>query len=242
MAPEGNVLALVARYPRPGTVKTRLAADLGVEPAHALYCAFLRDLAERLADGPWQVHWLFTPADAPFAAWLGPGCSATPQCGPSLNLRLLNGFRSLRGRYERVMIMSTDSPQVAPDWVARGFALLDRHDVVLGPCDDGGYYLVGMRASRDIFSGITMSTPTVLEETLALARRRGLSTALLQRTFDVDDLAGLTALRHWLAGHEHELPRTRALCGPECSRRLSGCPVGDAAVASPARGAPRTAP
>ena len=211
MAPDGNVLALVARYPRLGAVKTRLATTLGNESVYALYCAFLRDLAERLPAGPWDIHWLYTPADEPFAAWLAAGQPTSPQEGTTLNERLLNGFRALGQSHERVIIMSTDSPHVSLEWIARGFALLEQHDVVLGPCDDGGYYLVGMRAAHDIFSGITMSTSTVLEETLALAEHLGLSTALLPPTFDVDDLTGLAALRQWLDSNAVELPHSRTL-------------------------------
>ena len=217
MTADGNVLALVARYPHLGAVKTRLAAAIGAAAAYTLYCAFLRDLAERLTAGPWQLHWLYTPSDDPFAAWLGPGHAVSPQCGASLNDRLLNGFRSLCQVFPRVIIMSSDSPHVPLEWIAEGFTLLASHDVVLGPCADGGYYLVGMRAPHDLFSGITMSTATVLAETLALAHRRSLSTAQLPVTFDVDDVAGLAALSDWLDRRRTDvLPRTRAL--------LAGCP------------------
>jgi hypothetical protein len=210
VTPDGNVLALVARYPRPGAVKTRLAADIGSQPAYALYCSFLRDLADRLDAGPWRLHWLYTPEDADFSAWLGTDQAASPQRGTTFNDRLLNGFRVLGRCYARVIIMSTDSPHVPLDWIAEGFALLDQHDLVLGPCTDGGYYLVGMRAPHDIFSAIQMSTATVLAETQALAKHLGLCTALLPETFDVDDLDGLTALATWL-GSVEDLPRTRTL-------------------------------
>jgi len=211
VTPDGNVLALVARYPRLGAVKTRLAAALGSQPVYALYCAFLRDLAERLADSPWTLHWLYTPEDAPFRAWLGTDQAASPQHGVTFNDRLLNGFRRLNGSHAKVIIMSTDSPHIPLDWIAEGFARLDQHDVVLGPCTDGGYYLVGMREAHDIFTGIRMSTSTVLAETQALAVQRGLRTALLPETFDVDNLDGLAELASWLGDSAEGLPRTRAL-------------------------------
>jgi hypothetical protein len=65
MGPERDVLALVARYPQFGAVKTRLAASIGRQQAFALYVSFLRDLDERLAEGPWRTVSLHTPADAP---------------------------------------------------------------------------------------------------------------------------------------------------------------------------------
>lgn len=216
MAADRDVLALVARYPQLGVVKTRLATSIGPQQALSFYSAFLRDLDERLAGGPWRTVWLHTPADAPLAAWLGPGRVSLPQEGATLNERLHLGFRRLleerRAGTRRVIIMSTDSPHVPLEWLEGGFSLLGRHDVTLGPCDDGGYYLIGMRAPHDLFSGIRMSTARVLGETLALAQRQGLSTALLPMTFDVDDVGGLAALDHWLeANPALVLPRTRML-------------------------------
>ena len=228
MAPSADVLALLARYPRQGTVKTRLARCLGDAAACALYGAFLRDLDQRLSGHDWDVHWLYTPRDSPLPAWLGPGRAGSAQVGETLNARLLDGARRLLRRYARVILMGTDSPHLPPAWAARGFALLADHDVVLGPCDDGGYYLVGLRRPHDIFSGIAMSTPTVLAETIALAERQGLSVALLPRTFDIDDECGLAALRRWLAADASAgaLPRTRAALGrlgePAAEREAAG--------------------
>jgi rSAM/selenodomain-associated transferase 1 len=230
MPAERDVLALVARYPQAGAVKTRLAQCIGPEQSAALYSAFLRDLDERLAAGPWQTVWLHTPADAPFAAWLGPGRVSLPQEGSTLNDRLHQGFRRLLEQrptsVRRVIIMSTDSPQLPLEWIERGFSLLARHDVVLGPCDDGGYYLIGMRAPHDVFQGVTMSTSRVLEETLALAQRQGLLTALLPPTFDVDDAQGLLALHRWLEANPAALRRTGRVM-----RQLALSPVAAPALA-----------
>lgn len=208
---DGDVLALVARYPRLGAVKTRLGRAIGQGEAFALYSAFLRDLDARLAHPAWRTRWLYTPADAPFAAWLGARRAVAPQRGDSLNVRLLNGMRALLAEHRRAVIMSTDSPHVPLAWLEQAFAALTAHDVVLGPCDDGGYYLVGLRAPHDLFSGVVMSTPTVLADTLAQAQAQRLSVALLPTTFDVDDESGVRALRAHLAGcPADELPWTRA--------------------------------
>lgn len=206
-----HVLALMARYPRLGGGKTRLARTLGGGAAFELYCAFLRDLDERLSAGPWRLRWLYTPAHEPFASWLGTGRQTQPQVGATLNERLQQGMRTLLEEHDRAIIMSTDSPHLPLTWIGQGFALLDQHDIVLGPCTDGGYYLVGMRRPLDVFTRVPMSTPTVLQETLALAQRQGLSAGLLPETFDVDDNEGLAQLERQLAGMaSDELPRTRA--------------------------------
>jgi len=178
---------------------------------YALYSAFLRDLDARLDGQDWLTCWLATPDTRLFAAWIGHRHPVLMQMGDSLNERLLNGFRQLLPKHKRVVIMSTDSPHIPTTWIAEAFALLDRHDVVLGPCDDGGYYLVALKEPHDIFTGIAMSTPLVMRQTLALAEAQSLAVAHLPSTFDVDDHDGLASLRVWLGTHDTSLPRTRAV-------------------------------
>jgi glycosyltransferase A (GT-A) superfamily protein (DUF2064 family) len=90
----------------------------------------------------------------------------------------------------------------------------DRADVVLGPCDDGGYYLVGVRASHpELFSGIPWSTDGVLGATRARAAALGLRTHLLGTWFDVDDEPALRRLCADLAAGARGAPRTRAFLG-----------------------------
>ncbi|MBA2297477.1 MAG: DUF2064 domain-containing protein, partial [Actinobacteria bacterium] len=86
------------------------------------------------------------------------------------------------------------------------------HDVVVGPVTDGGYYLLGMRGWHDILAGVEMSTGDVLSSLLAAARLRGLRPALLEPTYDVDELADLEQLRRDAAVRA-DLPATRAALG-----------------------------
>ena len=112
-------------------------------------------------------------------------------------------FSTAHTRNERrTLLIASDSPQIGLDTVREAFARLDRDDLVLGPTDDGGYYLVGMRSPAgstetrpwDALAGVQMSTGTVLDEILARAARLGLRTSLLPPMFDVDDASDLERL------------------------------------------------
>jgi len=119
-------------------------------------------------------------------------------------------FSEAPGRGEtRTILVASDSPQLTVEVVAEAFALLERYDLVLGPVEDGGYYLVGMRKPWPVLGGVPMGTRTVLAEIIARAEQLGLAVALVEPTFDVDeaeDLARLAAL----AAERDDLPATRA--------------------------------
>lgn len=200
-------LIVVVKHPELGKVKTRLAHGIGAAGAYDLYRAFVSDIVARFSGGPHAFAIAFTPADTPFAY---PGVRCFAQRGPTLNARLFSIFEDQRGRARRTIVMSSDSPHVAPAWIARGFAALDDADVVLGPCDDGGYWCVGMSTAHDVFSGVAMSTPDVLAQTLDRARARGLRYALLPSTFDIDEVADLARLRAEIASDLATLPATAA--------------------------------
>ncbi|HEU5312098.1 MAG TPA: TIGR04282 family arsenosugar biosynthesis glycosyltransferase, partial [Candidatus Eisenbacteria bacterium] len=117
-----------------------------------------------------------------------------------LGHRLRSAFAALRSRgAERVVAIGTDTPHLDPDLVVNAFEALGTHDLVIGPAEDGGYYLIGMREPADgMFESIAWSTPTVLDSTLERARALGHSVEMLPRSYDIDD-AG-TLLR---AAREH---------------------------------------
>jgi rSAM/selenodomain-associated transferase 1 len=213
------VLYVAARAPRPGFAKTRLGQTIGHEQANALYAAFVQDLAARLADLPFPVGWYVTPEDA----WDALGRLVHPRPGPgtrpgpilvqgpgdwATRQQALFAGAAERGE-QRTILIASDSPQVTLDPIREAFALLERHDLVLGPVEDGGYYLVGMRGNWPVLGGVRMSTGTVLDEIVGRAERLGLSVAFVAPTFDVDeadDLAHLAAV----AARRDDLPATRA--------------------------------
>src|SRR5579859_4359307 len=224
---ERQALFIVARLPIVGQTKTRLGKTLGDEAATALYRAFLRDLGERFTraaarDG-YDLYWFYAAPDgadaAAFAACVPPGGMLFRQEGADFAARLWQGFQTLSARgYERVVVIGSDSPHLAAAWVRQAFAALATQDVVIGPARDGGYYLLGQRASPapvDLFSGMTMSTATVCAETLARAEAAGLRVTLAPTTFDIDEAADLerlgTALRDAPSAEADPAPATQAL-------------------------------
>lgn len=120
-------------------------------------------------------------------------------------------FRTATARGEsRTILVASDSPQLEVEVVAEAFALLDVHDLVLGPTIDGGYYLMGMRRPCDVLGSVRMSTGTVLSEIVARAERLGLSVGLVPPTFDVDDADDLDRLAE-VAWARNDLVATRAV-------------------------------
>lgn len=202
-------LTIAAKAPRPGHVKTRLAAAIGDVAAAELYGAFLRDLAARFPDAAWFV--------TPLAEWeqvtdcyLGRSACLLAQPPGDWTERQRAFFRgaSARGE-ERSVLVASDSPQLRAEIVAEAFALLDRHELVLGPVLDGGYYLIGMSGWHDVLADVAMSTSSVLDELVRAARAQGLRVALVEPTYDVDEVDDLELLA-LDATLRDDLPATRA--------------------------------
>ena len=194
----------MARRPTPGATKTRLCPPLSPAEAAALYACFLDDTIERVRAATGQVAGLvpgiaYTPAAAAahFAA-LAPGFELVQQLGATLGERLdgvLSG--SLARGYTQVAAVNSDSPSLPVAYLVQAFAALDDPavDVVLGPCDDGGYYLIGwQRPHPALVRDVAMSAADTLAQTLAVAARAGLRVALLPPWYDVDAPADLARL------------------------------------------------
>ena len=175
------------KAPRLGTVKTRLGMD--AEAACAAYRGLAEAVLAQLA--PCQgVELRFTPADAEpeIRPWLRPGWRAKAQCEGDLGARLCAAFASeFESAAERVVVIGADCPYVTADDIQMAWDRLRSCDVVLGPAEDGGYWLIGLRESRpELFEGIPWSSERVLAETLARAKALGLTTHLLRTLSDVD--------------------------------------------------------
>jgi glycosyltransferase A (GT-A) superfamily protein (DUF2064 family) len=110
--------------------------------------------------------------------------------------------------------MDSDSPTLPPKYLKQALERLEDEnvDVVVGPCEDGGYYLIGLKHPCSALFNVVMSTPTVLQETLQRARGQGLRTACLPTWYDIDTPEDLERLRRELASlPAHTAPRTRQL-------------------------------
>ena len=211
-----TALVVMARYPEAGATKTRLARAIGDEEAAYLYRAFLADLAQRFAGQPYDLHWAYTPNGVGYSAFMATLAPSLvqymcffPQEGAELGARLHHAFRWTYERgYRRTIVIGSDSPHIGRDIVVRAREALDVADVVLGPADDGGYYLIAMRRPHDVFRGIPMSTSQVMQMTVALAQRQGLQVYALETLFDVDELPDLTRLARLLRADSSLAPVT----------------------------------
>jgi rSAM/selenodomain-associated transferase 1 len=216
-----RVLALFAKSPRPGEVKTRLAAATSPGRAAAVADAFLSDLIDRLAAVAARRVLVFSPPDAhdDFAARAAGRFALRPQADGDLGRRLAAFLgEELAGGAESVVVLGSDSPTVPLAYVAQAFDELRRADVVLGPAADGGYYLVGCaRGLPPIFEGIPWGGAEVLSATVARLEGSRRRLAVLPPWYDVDTLddwrmlcGHLAALR--AAGIDPGVPRTERLC------------------------------
>jgi rSAM/selenodomain-associated transferase 1 len=202
MPTRANALAIMAKAPVPGTVKTRLVPPLTHEQAAELYRALLLDQLEHLsAFNAAELYVAFTPDEAAgLIKSLAPaGFHCFPQRGADLGARMNEVFAELRRRGHRSsVIIGSDLPPVPLDTFVQAFAQLsaDGKRVVLAPTRDGGYYLVGMNQPvPEIFSGITWSDKGVLKATIDRLTQRGIDFGLLPEWFDVDTVEDLEHLR-----------------------------------------------
>lgn len=211
-----KALLVVAKRPSAGRTKTRLTPPLSPAAAAALYECFLCDTLDLVRRLPGVTPAIaFLPAEErAYFEQLAPDFELVPQAGASLGERLDNALTCFfAAGYRQVAIMNSDAPSLPLAYLAAAFEMLARGaDVVLGPCDDGGYYLIGLKrpASR-LLRQVRMSTPNVLADTLALATGDGLHVELLPPWYDVDDAGSLARLRAELAGASPEVaPWTQA--------------------------------
>lgn len=226
----GAALVLYARVPRAGRVKTRMVPWLAADEALRLHAALLEDsllLLKAAAATTGAVPFLspsepWVPdADVEVSAGIAraaAGVAPLPQSGADLGRRLEDTFRRLFSRgFERVVVIGSDSPTLPPDILGDAFAgLQGEDDVVLGPAEDGGYYLVGGRTLVPAMFAATIpwGTERVMDATLAALARHGARAALLPVWFDVDRPADLERLRLDLASRTSKgLPpeRTRVI-------------------------------
>jgi uncharacterized protein len=215
-----TALVIVARYPRVGTTKTRLARALGNEETVQLYRAFLTDLALRFAgQAAYDLYWAYTPAGDDYAALMAELAPSHvrhmcffPQEGDGLGERLHNAFRRTRAYgYERTVLIGSDSPHISAGTIKEASSALAKADVVLGPAEDGGYYLIAMHRPHDVFRDIPMSTSAVLRMTIERAQRQGLEVNLQDTLFDIDELPDLARLAQLLSARASLAPATAAL-------------------------------
>ncbi len=200
-----TALVLFAKAPIPGQVKTRLCPPLSPDEAASLHGSFVLDGLERSKTAIQHDRLALDrfvacapSADHVFFKILGErhGVGLLDQIGDDLGTRMHHAAVTVFGLgYRRIVILGTDLPSLPLTIYREALALLDRHDIVLGPAEDGGYYAIGLtRPTPDLFQAIPWSTADVLTRTVAKAEALGLKVASLPPWRDVDTLDDLQAL------------------------------------------------
>lgn len=191
-----NALIVFAKYPEPRKVKTRLGATIGFELACEFYKIFLQltfDLARDSNIDSIKIY--FTPEDKEneFKKMIPDEFNLIPQKGDCLGAKLHNAFRdSFKSGAKKTVIIGSDSPTLSSTVIREAINHLEHKDLVLGPADDGGYYLVGAKEpSKFLFEDIDWSTTSVLANTIKKAEQKKLKYFLLPEWYDVDDLQSL---------------------------------------------------
>lgn len=202
MKPVDRGIIFLLKYPQKGKVKTRLASEKGETFTLKLYECFIRDMLKKLGTVESDVHLFLTPGDTVpamrrWAADTGEAFPVHAQEGEDLGERMAHAFEYMfRMGCKACIIIGSDLPDLPVVVLEEALDALTLFDAVIGPTEDGGYYLLGFRRDtfcREVFQGITWSTDSVFQETMDIFRRQGLRVKTLRRWRDVDDADDLDA-------------------------------------------------
>ena len=193
-----NLLIVFVKYPAPGTVKQRLAQQIGMDSAAKIY----RQIAEAVVNNTapqdaadYRVEICFDPKDDKqlVRSWLTSSDRFSAQQGTGLGARMLNAFIcAFESGFKRVILIGSDCPDISRQIIQQGFAHLQQKDIVIGPAYDGGYYLIGLRQPREeVFQDIEWGTEKVFQQTCDKIKAAGSSFTLLPTLRDVDRVEDL---------------------------------------------------
>jgi uncharacterized protein len=195
---------VMTKVPRAGRVKTRLTPPLTAQEAAVLNVCFLRDTTAAIASIACEEHArgiaVYTPvgAEAEYDVILPEEFELLPQRGDAFGERLAFATEDLLSLgFESVCLLDSDSPTVPPRAFSQAARILSEQEdaVVLGPSDDGGYYLIGFKKLHyGLFENIQWSTERVLEQTIERAQRSNLKVHFLPAWYDVDNSLTLRRL------------------------------------------------
>ncbi len=185
-------LIVFLKNPVEGKVKTRIANTAGNIKALEIYRELLGILNDNLARVNCEVYLYFTETPMDISYWANANYIYRVQKGNDLGARMSAAFEEVfrdggSQKPLKVLIVGSDCPLLSAEIIDEAFLKLDKSDIVLGPAEDGGYYLLGMKKmNTELFEGVSWSTEKVLNETLDKAAGLGLSVAFTPSLFDID--------------------------------------------------------
>ena len=188
---------MFAKYWEAGKVKTRLARTIGEAASRDVHLLFVKFLLKKFAAvGDFRTL-VASPADQKleFEEILPDTWQLDFQCDGDLGARMSHFFRTSQCDGQINILIGSDTPNLPVRFVEQCVDLLDRHQLVLGPSADGGYYLIAMRKHLpEVFEGVQWSSRQVLSQTLEIANRNSISYGLLPQLNDVDEIQDLKQL------------------------------------------------
>jgi rSAM/selenodomain-associated transferase 1 len=195
-----SIIILFVKAPVRGRVKTRLAAAIGDDAALGLYQNFVLDVLETVKKTGHLFALYVHPPDTgeATATWPGGPHRVMPQQGADLGERMENAFlQCFAEGIERVVLIGSDLPDLTPALLREAVSALAKHDVVIGPASDGGYYLIGFNRHTflpKMFHGMTWGADTVFQETMTVLNASALAIYRTPEWHDVDTVEDLKAL------------------------------------------------
>ena len=211
-----TLLGVFAKYWEAGKVKTRLAEGTSDQFAAELYQAFILTTLERVSGIATSQMLCVTPADklTEFALVSPPNWTIATQAEGDLGVRMQSFFQqAIEHQFDKTILIGTDSPTLPASIITQAYNALDNVECVIGPANDGGYYLIGCQQQiPPVFESIDWSTSQVLAQTISALDKAEVAYELLPPWFDVDTIDDLKNLRdsfddssQWLVERLHHL-------------------------------------
>ncbi len=196
---KNNALIIFLKAPRFGWVKTRLQPEFSPAESLELYKAMVEDIIDQFKDVNFcDLKLYFTPQNkkSVIEKWLGKKFELFPQIGENLGTKMHNAFiENFKNKYKKVVLIGSDIPTLDMTTVIRAFTSLNNYDVTLGPCVDGGYYLIGLnKPDASLFQNIDWSTETVLQQTIDKVKNSALELNQLELKYDIDRYSDIKIL------------------------------------------------
>jgi rSAM/selenodomain-associated transferase 1 len=212
-----NILIIFVKAPRLGTVKTRLQPQLTPEQSLALYRAMAEDLVAKfyeVTEFDLQIHFWPPNGREEMQRWLGDDLVFTAQEEGDLGRKMHRAFAHVfQLGYQKAVIIGSDLPAISRFHIQEAFRRLETHDAVLGPTDDGGYYLIALKSLHpELFANVPWSTDAVMKQTLENARRANLCIAHLKPEADLDTFSDVRKFWEQLHPSEAAIEKNAILC------------------------------
>jgi rSAM/selenodomain-associated transferase 1 len=202
-----NALVIFAKFPEPGKVKKKIGQVIGMENSAKLCSAFINDLIDENQEKDYDLYLSFIGHQYKESyRSMFPKAILYVQRGQDMSSNIFGTFEDLLDDYEKVIVIGCDVPDLSSDVIIRAFNALDSYDVVLGPADDGGYYLIGMKNPHDVFEGLHWGTDRLLGEQVGNLKAKKLSFVLFESWSDVDTVEELRQIKKRLK--KEDAPRT----------------------------------